>query len=91
MDPQAVWALIPIAGIATGALILVGIYKIFMRWMDRGREQQPAGLADEVAQLRDEVERLRDGQERLMELEERMDFAERLLAQRREPDRIAEP
>lgn len=82
MDPDAVFALIPIVGMATGALFMVGVYKIFVRWLDRGKTQMADGLAEEVAQLRQEVEALRESQERLLELEERMDFAERLLAQR---------
>lgn len=90
MDAGAVAMLIPIFGMATGALFMVGVYKLVVRWLDRGRGADAGGLADEVAQLRDEVERLREGQERLMELEERMDFAERLLAQRREAGRIVE-
>lgn len=88
MDPNAVFALIPIFGIATGALFMVGAYKIIVRWLDRGKSQTPGGLADEVAQLREEVETLREINGRLLELEERVDFAERMLAQRGEADRL---
>ena len=38
--------------------------------------------------LRERVRLLEESQPRLAELEERLDFAERLLAQQREPDRL---
>lgn len=88
MDAGAVAMLIPIFGMATGALFMVGVYKIIVRWLDRGKTHAADGLADEVAQLREEVEALREINGRLLELEERVDFAERMLAQRGEPDRL---
>lgn len=88
MDPGFIYGLIPIAGMATGALFMVGVYKIIVRWLDRGRRVDGSGLADEVAQLREEVETLREVNERVVELEERLDFAERLLAQRPEAERL---
>lgn len=47
-----------------------------------------AELQGEVEALRQRVEQLEQGQSRMAELEERVDFAERLLAQSREPDRL---
>ncbi|MCH7875548.1 MAG: hypothetical protein IH965_09655 [Gemmatimonadetes bacterium] len=86
MDPGAFVMLIPLAGLATGVVFMVGIYKLASRWMDRKR--LPEGdLADEVDRLRGEVDALRDVALRVDELEERLDFAERLLAQR-QPDRL---
>lgn len=88
MDADALVLLIPLFGMATGALFMVGVYKIIVRWLDRGRRGDASGLADEVAQLREEVEALREVNGRVLELEERLDFAERLLAQRPEADRL---
>jgi hypothetical protein len=49
---------------------------------------QTGGYDNELEQR---VADLEAAQQRLYELEERVDFAERLLAQHRPPDRIAEP
>lgn len=81
MDPGALAMLIPIAGMGVGALFMVGAYKLLVRWMDRGRSGDAAGLAEEVARLREEVDALREVNRSVMELEERMDFTERMLAQ----------
>jgi hypothetical protein len=51
-----------------------------------GRAQPPVGSAD--PELRADVDEMR---RRLAELEERVDFAERLLAKRREGERLAPP
>jgi len=57
-----------------------------------GRRHQPpraaAELQGEVEALRSRLEQLEQGQARVGELEERLDFAERMLAQTREPDRL---
>ena len=45
----------------------------------------------EVEELRAEVAELRALPERVQELEERLDFAERMLAQHRESNRISPP
>lgn len=87
-DPGALALLIPLFGMATGALFMVGVYRLLVRWLDRGKTQAPDGLADEVAQLREEVAALREVNGRVLELEERLDFAERLLAQRPEAERL---
>lgn len=89
-----VWALlIPLGGLAVGALFLAGVYKLLVRWMDRGRAAVGPDAAQELARLRQEVETLRGLEDRVVELEERLDFAERLLAQQRarELPRGAEP
>ena len=78
--------LIPLAGMATGMVFMIGIYKLVSRWMDRKRLPE-GNLADEVDRLRGEVDVLGDVALRVDELEERLDFAERLLAQR-QPDRL---
>jgi hypothetical protein len=65
-----------------GALFLVGVYKVAMRWLDR-RHPAPlgAGASAEVEELRRQVAALGELPERVAELEERLDFAERMLAQ----------
>ena len=55
------------------------------------RIEAGAGVAEghaELESLRERVRVLEESQPRLAELEERLDFAERLLAQQREPDRL---
>lgn len=47
-----------------------------------------AALKEELGEVYERLEELQRGQERIAELEGRLDFAERLLAQRREPERI---
>jgi len=47
-----------------------------------------AEARSELEGLRERVRLLEESQPRLGELEERLDFAERLLAQQREPDRL---
>lgn len=89
MDANAIALLIPIAGMGVGALFLVGVYRLVVRWMDRSRSGDASGLAEEVARLREEVEALREVNRSVLELEERMDFAERLLV--RERDRAQLP
>ena len=54
---------------------------------DRGARRQPPGQAADP-ELRADVDEMR---QRLAELEERVDFAERLLAKRREGERLAPP
>ena len=45
--------------------------------------------AERIAELEARVEELEQTESRMHELEERLDFAERLLAQAREPERLA--
>ena len=47
-----------------------------------------ADLQDELENLRSRLEQVEQGQARLAEVEERLEFAERLLAQSRESDRL---
>jgi len=82
MDPD-LFVLIPLGGMATGALFMFGIYKLLTRWMELRHHREPGALPDEVRDLQQEVAELRALPERVAELEERLDFAERLLAQHR--------
>ncbi|MBL8978076.1 MAG: hypothetical protein JNM53_06685 [Gemmatimonadetes bacterium] len=47
-----------------------------------------AALRQELGEVYARLDELQQGQERIAELEGRLDFAERLLAQQREPERI---
>jgi hypothetical protein len=82
--PPDLFVLIPLGGMATGALFMFGIYKLLTRWMELRHRREPGALPpDEVRDLQLEVAELRTLPERVAELEERLDFAERLLAQHR--------
>jgi len=86
--PPETFILIPLGGMATGALFMFGIYKLITRYMDmRHRSALPPGMETELQELRGEVAELGDLPHRVAELEERLDFAERLLAQARH-DRV---
>ena len=70
----------------TASVILWPLARALGRRLDaRGTS---AAVQGELDALRSRVEELEQGQGRLAELEERLDFAERLLAQSREPDRL---
>lgn len=82
--PPDVFVIVPLAGMATGALFLVGVYKLLTRWMElRHRRGGSANVEEELQDLRMQVADLGELSGRVMELEERLDFAERLLAQTR--------
>lgn len=84
-----------IAKFALVMLIVTGIPGLFMlltpvakAW---GRRLEGNSVdTEELESLRGEVAELRALPERLQELEERLDFAERLLAQQRDPERLPE-
>ena len=77
--------LVPIAGMATGGLMMVVVYKLVSKWMDYRHRGVAAGVSDEELQgLRDDLALVRDLPDRVAELEERLDFTERLLAQARQ-------
>ena len=80
--------LIPLGGMAVGALFMVGVYKLTTRWLD-GRQRHLGGTeSGDIEQLREDVAGALDLRDRVTELEERVDFAERLLAQRKDPNRL---
>jgi hypothetical protein len=85
--------LVPIAGMATGLLLLLPIVRSVVRITERkltgaGESEQLAELRDELRIVQDRLERIEFGDDRVAELEERVDFAERLLAQHREAPRV---
>ena len=80
--------LLSLFGIIAAAIVLFPLIRAVARRLEGG------GRIGEVEELRVELDRVRqqmDGMataEQVGELEERLDFAERLLAQQREPARI---
>lgn len=78
--------LITIVVMGTAVLLLWPLIRAYARRLEgRGASTD---LQAEVESLRGRVQQLEEGQGRLTELEERLDFAERVLAQSREPDRL---
>ena len=88
MSPD-LWAFVPIAGMATSAFFMFGVYKLVSRWLDAKARRETAVPSEELRALEREVDALRTLPGRLAELEERLDFAERLLA--RERERVLKP
>ncbi len=85
--------IVPIAGMATGLLLFLPVIRAAVRITEKklaGKVESEEVLAirDEIGSIHDRLERLeyRDG--RVAELEERLDFAERLLAQKRHAPRV---
>ena len=74
---------IPVAGMATGVILLVTLGRLIRHWVDRHYDRTGGGgeLLTEIERLRTEVQGTRELEERVLELEERVDFAERLLTQ----------
>lgn len=85
------FALIPLGGMAVGALFMVGVYRLAVRWMDRRHGTPlPEGTREELEELRRQVAAVEELPERVSELEERLDFAERMLA-RQERQHLSGP
>jgi hypothetical protein len=86
MDPEI---FIPIAGMATGALMVVAVARTVRYWIERHYEHKrrvtPGAEASDVGRIEERMAALEeDVAGRMLELEERMDFTERVLAQGRE-------
>jgi hypothetical protein len=79
---------IMIATVSGASLVALGIRKHLAL---RQRVQELPGdlVADRLADVEVRLAELERGELRLHELEERLDFTERLLAQAREPERLA--
>ncbi len=94
MDPWlANNLLIPLAGMATGVVMMVTLGRTVRHWVDRHYHRRALPEAEEVRakmdRLEDRVGALEEVAGRLEELEERLDFAERVLTQRRDRDQLA--
>lgn len=85
LPPQAV-VMIVLAVCALSAIVLYPLMRALARRIEgRGTD---AALHAEVDELRTRVQELESAQHQVAELEERLDFAERLLAQQRTPERL---
>lgn len=84
--PAPVIVLSMFAICAAAAIILFPLMRAIGRRIE-GRVQDPA-LQQDLDDLRVRVHELEAAQARYAELEERLDFAERLLAQRRESEQL---
>ncbi len=82
MQPDALAPLIPVA-----AIIMFGLVRISRHWRPGALPQSPAvtQLEERLNTVEREIASL---QGELSETQERLDFAERLLAQTREPKRL---
>ncbi len=85
-DPGT-FGLIVVAGLVALTLILWPIMRALARRLE-GKGTVDAALKSEVEHLHQRLGEVDALQARVSELEERLDFAERLLAQNREPDRL---
>lgn len=85
--PPQMTVMIVVAFLAASAVILYPLMRAIGRRIE-GRATADPALRAEVEQLRARLGDIESLQHRVMELEERLDFAERLLAQRREPERL---
>jgi len=90
MDRQTLALLIPITAmlIPIAAIVMGGIQKIARLHLEEAKLRAgalPDGAVAELDQMRIDVEQVRH---ELAEVQERLDFTERLLAQRRDADRL---
>ena len=86
LPPQVV-LLIVLGFLAGCTIVLWPLMRAIARRIE-GRHQASPALQAEVDQLRTRLAEMDGLQHRVAELEERVDFAERLLAQKREPERL---
>jgi hypothetical protein len=78
-----------IMGVFFLAIVGMLLRPLVMAWSRRlGGTAVPADLAHELDELRERVAELEGSGTRWQELEERLDFAERMLAQRQEPQQL---
>lgn len=85
--PPQVTLLIAVAFIAGCTIVLWPLMRAIARRIEGRGPASPALQAD-VDHLRARIAEVDVLQHRVAELEERLDFAERLLAQKREPERL---
>ena len=82
--------ILAILGMVMATLVAIKVLGPIMRAWARRLEGKAAApeLQAEVDQLRDQIAEVEPLRNRVLELEERLEFAERMLAQRREPERL---
>ncbi len=86
--PPAVTVLISLGFFAVCGVVLYPLMRAIGRRIEGKHLGTDPALRSELDQLQSRLHELEQVQHRVLELEERVDFAERLLAQRREPDRL---
>ena len=86
MPPEAIF-LFALAVLVVGAIVLWPVVRAFARRIE-SKGQSDQGSFEEIDHLRQRLSQLEDLPHRVAELEERAEFAERMLAQAREPERL---
>ena len=79
-------AIVVLAILASAVAMTWPLIRAYARRLESGGHS--SDLVADLDGLRTRVDQLESGQTRVAELEERLDFAERLLARTREPDRL---
>jgi Tfp pilus assembly protein PilO len=85
--PPGIVLVIVFALVAGGVAVFLPLMKAFAARIAGGGRMDPA-IAEELEHLRSRVADVDGLQSRVAELEERVDFTERLLAQKREPEQL---
>jgi hypothetical protein len=83
---EAAVVIIVLAALCTVGMLVWPLVRALARRLEGGGRN--AQLQEELDALRGRLQHLEQSQGRVAELEERVDFAERLLAHGREPDRL---
>ncbi len=86
--PAPVTLLIVLGFFAACTVVLYPLMRALGRRLEGKTGVTSPALQEEVDQLRQRVAEVEGMQHRVLELEERVDFTERMLAQRREPERL---
>lgn len=86
--PPQVTAMIALGFFAACALVLFPLMRAIARRIEGKTQGADPALRGEVDELRARLGEVEALQLRVADLEERLDFAERMLAQRREADRL---
>ncbi len=86
MPPEAIFTF----GLAVLVVVAIVLWPLVRAWSRRieGRGQPDQAVLDELDQMRQRLSQVEDLPHRVAELEERAEFAERLLAQSRDPERL---
>lgn len=86
--PPAVTLLITLGFFAACAVVLYPLVRAIGRRLEGKQATPDPALREAMDRLEVRLGEVDALQHRVMELEERLDFTERMLAQRREPDRL---